>query len=160
MCDHVFRRPVGQDKFEEEPDVCYRVFRRPVGQDEFEEELDVCDRVFRRLVGQDEFEEELDVCDHVFRRPVGQDEFEEELDVVSVIPTVPPADWDSDTSHLYRYRVTARTGVTFLARVYRLVFCLDLSPSVATVVRLTIHPFSLEAVMIARSDQWHLHDFY
>ena len=63
-----------------------------------------------------------------------QEEFEEELDVVSVIPTSPPADWDSDTSHLYRYRVTPRTGVTFLARVYRLVFCLDLSPSVATVV--------------------------
>ncbi|XP_037091100.1 KICSTOR complex protein SZT2-like [Pollicipes pollicipes] len=61
------------------------------------------------------------------------DEYKDELEVVSVIPASPPPDWDSDTSHLYRYRVTARTGVTFLARVYRLVFCLDLSPSVATV---------------------------
>ncbi|XP_050730013.1 KICSTOR complex protein SZT2-like isoform X17 [Eriocheir sinensis] len=58
---------------------------------------------------------------------------EEELEVVSVLPMDVPPEWDSDTSHLYHYRVTQRTTLHFLARKYRLVFCLDLSPSTSVV---------------------------
>ncbi|XP_076055800.1 KICSTOR complex protein SZT2-like isoform X3 [Oratosquilla oratoria] len=60
-------------------------------------------------------------------------EYTEELEVVSVIPHDVPQDWDSDISHLYKYRITERTTLHFLARKYRLVFCLDLSPSVSVV---------------------------
>lgn len=62
-----------------------------------------------------------------------QSDNEEELEVVSVLPMDVPPEWDSDTSHLYHYRVTQRTTLHFLARKYRLVFCLDLSPSTSVV---------------------------
>lgn len=68
-----------------------------------------------------------------FHFPPVQSESEEELEVVSVIPMVIPPEWDSDTSHLYKYRITQRTALHFLARKYRLVFCLDLSPSASIV---------------------------
>ncbi|KAG7166246.1 KICSTOR complex protein SZT2-like 2 [Homarus americanus] len=58
---------------------------------------------------------------------------EEELEVVSVIPLDIPMEWDYDTSHLYKYRITQRTTLHFLSRKYRLVFCLDLSPSTSIV---------------------------
>ncbi|XP_063888022.1 KICSTOR complex protein SZT2-like isoform X5 [Scylla paramamosain] len=58
---------------------------------------------------------------------------EEELEVVSVLPMDVPPEWDSDTSHLYHYRITQRSTLHFLARKYRLVFCLDLSPSTSIV---------------------------
>ncbi|XP_047479590.1 KICSTOR complex protein SZT2-like isoform X5 [Penaeus chinensis] len=60
-------------------------------------------------------------------------ECEEELEVVSVIPLDVPREWDYDTSHLYKYRITQRTTLHFLSRKYRLVFCLDLSPSTSIV---------------------------
>ena len=53
--------------------------------------------------------------------------------MVSVLPMDVPPEWDSDTSHLYHYRITQRTTLHFLARKYRLVFCLDLSPSTSIV---------------------------
>lgn len=62
-----------------------------------------------------------------------QSDIEEELEVVSAIPLDVPLEWDSDTSHLYKYRITQRTTLHFLARKYRLVFCLDLSPSTSVV---------------------------
>ena len=58
----------------------------------------------------------------------------DDLQVISAIPTAPPPDWDSDTGHLYKYRVTPSTLLVFLARRYKIVFCLDLSPSSAIVV--------------------------
>ncbi|KAK3857346.1 hypothetical protein Pcinc_036398, partial [Petrolisthes cinctipes] len=64
-----------------------------------------------------------------FPRRVDLSDEGDELDVVSVIPFKVTPEWDYDTSHLYRYRVTHRTRLHFLARKYRLVFCLDLSPS-------------------------------
>ncbi|KAK7077438.1 hypothetical protein SK128_019914, partial [Halocaridina rubra] len=60
-------------------------------------------------------------------------EYEEELAVVSVIPVDVPPEWDYDTSHQYKYRITQQTTLHFLARKYRLVFCLDLSPSASIV---------------------------
>ncbi|XP_069157334.1 KICSTOR complex protein SZT2 isoform X2 [Procambarus clarkii] len=60
-------------------------------------------------------------------------ENEEELEVVSVIPVDIPQEWDYDTSHLYKYRITQGTTLHFLSRKYRLVFCLDLSPSTSVV---------------------------
>lgn len=62
-----------------------------------------------------------------------QSDCEEELEVVSVIPLDVPREWDYDTSHLYKYRITQRTTLHFLSRKYRLVFCLDLSPSTSIV---------------------------
>lgn len=64
---------------------------------------------------------------------ITQSDCEEELEVVSVIPLDVPREWDYDTSHLYKYRITQRTTLHFLSRKYRLVFCLDLSPSTSIV---------------------------
>ena len=57
-----------------------------------------------------------------------------ELEIVSVLPRTQPPAWSVDTSHLYQYRVTKSTSVIFLAHKYRIVLCLDLSPSLGTVV--------------------------
>lgn len=57
-----------------------------------------------------------------------------ELEVVSVLPKTKVESWSSETSHQYLYRVTSTTSITFLAHKYRMVFNLDLSPSLATIV--------------------------
>lgn len=60
-----------------------------------------------------------------------------ELNVISVIPKENSRySWSPEISHLYFYKVTASTTVHFLAHKYRVVFSLDLSPSLATVVRI------------------------
>lgn len=80
--------------------------------------------------------------------------FKGEIEIVSAIPQETPIEWDWDTSHLYqyvvdilnvyvffiftlnffcRYVISLSTVVTFLSHTYRLVLCLDLSPSAATV---------------------------
>ncbi|CAN8028214.1 unnamed protein product, partial [Ixodes persulcatus] len=56
-----------------------------------------------------------------------------EVEVLSVIPRVCPAGWCPERAHEFTYLVTPATKVTFLAKKYRFVFCLDLSASVATV---------------------------
>ncbi|XP_047735528.1 KICSTOR complex protein SZT2-like [Hyalella azteca] len=58
----------------------------------------------------------------------------EELNVMSAEPFDPPADFDSDTAHEYRFRITRRTEVHCLSRKYRLVYGLDLSPSMCRVI--------------------------
>ena len=43
-----------------------------------------------------------------------------DLDIVSVEPCEPvPGEWDWDTGHLYTYRVTPSSMVTFLSQQYR-----------------------------------------
>ena len=43
-----------------------------------------------------------------------------DLDTVSVEPCEPvPGEWDWDTGHLYTYRVTPSSMVTFLSQQYR-----------------------------------------
>ena len=43
-----------------------------------------------------------------------------DLEVVSVMPQEPvPPEWDWDTGHLYTYRVTPSSMVTFLSQQYR-----------------------------------------
>ncbi|CAK9801279.1 KICSTOR complex protein SZT2 [Anthophora quadrimaculata] len=56
-----------------------------------------------------------------------------ELEIVSVLPKNKPESWSSDTSHQCLYKVTSTTSIIFLAHKYRMVFNLDLSPSLATV---------------------------
>lgn len=56
-----------------------------------------------------------------------------ELETVSVLPKNKPESWSSETSHQYLYKVTSTTSIIFLAHKYRMVFNLDLSPSLATV---------------------------
>ncbi|OAD53479.1 Protein SZT2, partial [Eufriesea mexicana] len=56
-----------------------------------------------------------------------------ELETVSVLPKNKIESWSSETSHQYLYKVTSTTSVIFLAHKYRMVFNLDLSPSLATV---------------------------
>lgn len=51
-------------------------------------------------------------------------------------PFDPPADFDNDTAHEYQYRISRRTAVHCLARKYRLVYGLDLSPSMCRVILL------------------------
>jgi hypothetical protein len=46
-------------------------------------------------------------------------EFTSELDAVGIVPHTPPCEWDWDVSHLYRYTVTPKTAVRFLAQRYR-----------------------------------------
>lgn len=57
-----------------------------------------------------------------------------ELEIASVLPKSHPAAWSIESSDRYRYRVTKSTGIIFLAHRYRIVLCLDLSPSLGTVV--------------------------
>lgn len=57
-----------------------------------------------------------------------------ELEVVSVLPNGSPESWSPDTSHQFLYKVLGSTSIIFLAHKYRMVFSLDLSPSLATVV--------------------------
>ncbi|XP_011685281.1 PREDICTED: protein SZT2-like isoform X1 [Wasmannia auropunctata] len=58
---------------------------------------------------------------------------EPELEVVSVLPRDKPVTWSTDTSHQFLYKVVSTTSIVFLAHKYRMVFSLDLSPSLATV---------------------------
>ncbi len=55
----------------------------------------------------------------------------EELEVLSVLPEV------SHIHGIQSFRLAPSTKITFIGRQYRFVFCLDISPSEATVVRFT-----------------------
>lgn len=57
-----------------------------------------------------------------------------ELEIISVLPKDKPASWSTDTSYQFLYKVVSTTSIIFLAHKYRIVFSLDLSPSLATVV--------------------------
>lgn len=54
--------------------------------------------------------------------------------IISVIPLDRPKNWSSENAYLYEYVVSLNTNVIFLGEVYRQVYCLDISPSVSTVV--------------------------
>ncbi|XP_072752702.1 KICSTOR complex protein SZT2 [Anoplolepis gracilipes] len=56
-----------------------------------------------------------------------------ELEIISVLPKDKPASWSIDTSYQFLYKVVSTTSIIFLAHKYRIVFSLDLSPSLATV---------------------------
>ncbi|XP_012229201.2 KICSTOR complex protein SZT2-like isoform X1 [Linepithema humile] len=56
-----------------------------------------------------------------------------ELEIVSVLPKEQPVTWSIDTSHQFLYKIVSTTSIIFLAHKYRMVFSLDLSPSLATV---------------------------
>lgn len=65
-----------------------------------------------------------------------EDKSSTDFEVVSIIPENPDAKgWTFDKRHEFRYRVSPDTKVVYMSRRYRLVFCLDISPSVASVVR-------------------------
>ncbi|XP_026671200.1 KICSTOR complex protein SZT2-like [Ceratina calcarata] len=57
----------------------------------------------------------------------------EELEIVSVSPKSRPESWSEEMSDRFAYKVTSKTTIIFLAHKYRMVFNLDLSPSLATV---------------------------
>ncbi|KAF4533502.1 hypothetical protein B566_EDAN000987, partial [Ephemera danica] len=59
---------------------------------------------------------------------------DDELVVVSVVPQDTPLEWTPELSPNYKYLVTPTTVVVFLAEKYRMVFCLDVSPSLSAVV--------------------------
>lgn len=63
-----------------------------------------------------------------------------ELEIVSVLPKCKPESWSAETCYQFLYRVTSTTSIIFLAHKYRMVFNLDLSPSLATVVS-TVYEF-------------------
>ncbi|XP_065351660.1 KICSTOR complex protein SZT2-like isoform X3 [Cloeon dipterum] len=57
----------------------------------------------------------------------------DELIVLSIVPLDPPKCWTVEKSHLCKYVITAATRVIFLAEKYRMVYCLDISPSLSAV---------------------------
>ena len=57
-----------------------------------------------------------------------------ELEIVSVLPKEKPTSWSAENSHQFFYRISSTTSLIFLAHKYRMVFSLDLSPSLATIV--------------------------
>jgi hypothetical protein len=63
------------------------------------------------------------------------DSLRSELKIISVVPSDPPKIWSEEKSHLFKYYVTPATQVIFLAEKYRMVYCLDISPSLSAVVR-------------------------
>lgn len=56
--------------------------------------------------------------------------------VASIVPEEPTKDWSVENGHLFEYLVTLSTNVIFLGEVNRVVYCLDISPSVSSVVRI------------------------
>ncbi|XP_066587997.1 KICSTOR complex protein SZT2-like [Prorops nasuta] len=55
-----------------------------------------------------------------------------ELEIVSILPYEAGSTWSIDTCHQFLYKITSNSTVIFLAHKYRMVFSLDLSPSLAT----------------------------
>ena len=68
------------------------------------------------------------------KKPDLENEETLELEIVSVIPKKMPTSWNADNNHEFLYRISSVTTVIFLAHRYRMVFSLDLSPSLATIV--------------------------
>ncbi|KAJ9595166.1 hypothetical protein L9F63_013524, partial [Diploptera punctata] len=58
---------------------------------------------------------------------------EPELQVLSVVPHEQPPEWKPESSHLYKYLVTAHSTLLFLTHNYCIVYCLDMSPSLSAV---------------------------
>jgi hypothetical protein len=59
---------------------------------------------------------------------------EPELKVLSAIPHEQPPEWKPESSHMYKYLVTAHSTIIFLTHNYCIVYCLDMSPSLSAVV--------------------------
>ncbi|PSN35431.1 hypothetical protein C0J52_13199 [Blattella germanica] len=57
-----------------------------------------------------------------------------ELKVISVVPHEQPPEWKPESSHTYKYLVTAHSNILFLTHNYCIVYCLDMSPSLSAVV--------------------------
>lgn len=53
------------------------------------------------------------------------------------MPNNPPDYWIPEDTQKYEYSIDLSTNVIFLGAVYRQVYCLDISPSVSTVVNLS-----------------------
>jgi hypothetical protein len=74
----------------------------------------------------------------VVRRTEGESDTqsvpEPELMVLSVIPHEQPPEWKPESSHMYKYLVTAHSRIIFLTHNYGIVYCLDMSPSLSAVV--------------------------
>ncbi|XP_049514126.1 KICSTOR complex protein SZT2 isoform X2 [Dermacentor silvarum] len=62
-----------------------------------------------------------------------ENDIAEEVEVLSALPRDKPTGWRPNRAHEFAYLVTPATKVTFLAKKYRFVFCLDLSVSIANV---------------------------
>ncbi|XP_023246457.1 KICSTOR complex protein SZT2 [Copidosoma floridanum] len=56
-----------------------------------------------------------------------------ELEIVSVLPKKGFHSWSPETSYQYLYKVSSSTTIKFLAYKYKMVFSLDLGPSLATI---------------------------
>ncbi|XP_048511777.1 KICSTOR complex protein SZT2-like isoform X2 [Athalia rosae] len=67
------------------------------------------------------------------QRPGVNDAEPPELEIVSVLPFNQPSFWRRETSYQFQYKITTNTSLIFLAHKYRMVFSLDLSPSLSTV---------------------------
>lgn len=63
-----------------------------------------------------------------------QEEKHSEAVIVSVVPQEPHPGWCIENSHSFEYTVDLSSNVIFLGEVYSQVYCLDISPSVSTVV--------------------------
>ena len=79
----------------------------------------------------------LQHIDTIISLPNINTEYEEipDLEIVSILPSESNS-WKPETRHQYLYKITSSTSIQFLAYKYRIVFSLDLSPSLATVVSL------------------------
>ncbi|XP_049806805.1 KICSTOR complex protein SZT2-like [Schistocerca nitens] len=58
---------------------------------------------------------------------------EQELIVRSIVPYEPPPNCNYEASHYYKYLITQQSKVVFLSHKYRIVYCLDMSPSLSAV---------------------------
>lgn len=63
----------------------------------------------------------------------GDNDEETELEIVSILPKNKPTKWNDETSQQYQYKVTSASSIIFLSYKYRMVLCLDLSPSLGTI---------------------------
>ncbi|XP_012282231.1 KICSTOR complex protein SZT2 isoform X2 [Orussus abietinus] len=67
------------------------------------------------------------------QHPSIENEETPELEIASIIPKDYSSSWSPKNNYQYNYKVTSSTTIIFLAYKYRMVFSLDMGPSLATI---------------------------
>ena len=67
------------------------------------------------------------------QHPTFKNEDTPDLEIVSILPKEKMSSWSEENSWKFSYRILSTTSSDYLAQKYKMVFNLDLSPSLATV---------------------------
>lgn len=84
----------------------------------------------------------LDTCVRIQEPSSQTNEDTPDLEIISILPKNRVPSWSEENSWKFSYRILSSTSIVYLAHKYRMVFNLDLSPSLATVVSFCLHVLS------------------